>query len=51
MNPELNYDDESVYDALVDMNHEQLVYMMLREVEADPSITLLDFCKKFDYNN
>jgi hypothetical protein len=40
--------DDIIYDALVDMNHEQLISDMLSTAEGDPSLTLIDYLKKYD---
>jgi hypothetical protein len=40
--------DDIIYDALADMNHEQLISDMLSTAEGDPSLTLIDYLKKYD---
>jgi len=49
LNENIDWEDDKIYDALVDMDHEQLVSRMLSSVENNPSITLLDFCRSFEY--
>jgi hypothetical protein len=40
--------DDIIYDALVDMNHEQLISDMLSTAEGNPSLTLIDYLKQYD---
>ena len=40
--------DDIIYDTLVDMDHEQLVSNMLSTAENNPSLTLIDYLKKYN---
>ena len=40
--------DDVIYNALLDIDHEQLVSDMLATAESDPSLTLIDYLKKYD---
>ena len=40
--------DDIIYDALVTMNHEQLIADMVSTAEGNPSLTLIDYLKKYD---
>jgi hypothetical protein len=46
-----NPSDAIIYDALLDMNHEQLVSDMLSTAESNPSITLVKYLDKYDSSN
>ena len=43
--------DDVIYDTLIDMNHEQLISDMMREAEKNPSLTLIDYLKQYDFSN
>ena len=49
LNENIDWDDERIYDSLMSLDLEQLVSRMLSSVEGNPSITLLDFCRSFEY--
>jgi len=40
--------DDIIYDALLNMDQEQLISDMLSTAEGDPSLTLIDYLKKYD---
>jgi hypothetical protein len=40
--------DDVIYNALLDIDHEQLVSDMLAAAESNPSLTLIDYLKKYD---
>ena len=40
--------DDVIYNALLDIDHEQLVSDMLATAESDPSLTLIDYLKKYN---
>ena len=40
--------DDIIYDSLIDMDHEQLVSNMISTAENNPSLTLIDYLKKYD---
>jgi len=46
-----NPNDDLIYNALLDIDHEQLVSDMLSTVESNPSITLAEYLDKYDYSN
>jgi hypothetical protein len=46
-----NPSDAIIYDALLDMDHEQLVSDMLSTAENNPSITLVKYLDKYDSSN
>jgi hypothetical protein len=43
--------DDIIYDALLNMNHEQLVSDMLAKAESNPNLTLIDYLKKYNYSD
>jgi len=43
--------DDRIYDALVNTDHEQLVSEMLAEAEKDESLTLFNFLKGYDFSD
>jgi hypothetical protein len=43
--------DNLIYENLLNIDHEMLVSKMLDEAEMNPAITLVEFLKKFDYND
>jgi hypothetical protein len=49
LNENIDWNDDQIYYSLMDMDQEQLVSDMLSEVERDPSITLLEYCKQYEY--
>jgi len=40
--------DDIIYDALLNMDQEQLISDMLSTAEGDPLLTLIDYLKKYD---
>ena len=46
-----NPSDAVIYDALLDIDHEQLVSDMLSTAESNPSITLVKYLDKYDSSN
>ena len=40
--------DDIIYNALVDMDHEQLVSDMMSTAEGNPSLTLIDYLRQYD---
>ena len=42
--------DDIIYNRLVDKDHEQLVSDMLAAAEGDPSLTLIDYLRQYDYS-
>ena len=47
-NPFMDWKDDQIYDSLINIDQEQLVSQMMNAVEENPSITLFEFCKKFE---
>ena len=50
INEDVDWKDDEIYDTLIGMDLEQLVSEMLHAVETNPSITLLEFCKRFEFD-
>jgi hypothetical protein len=48
INENIDWNDDQIYNSLIDMNQEQLVSDMLSTVEENPSITLLEYCKQYE---
>jgi hypothetical protein len=48
LNENIDWNDDQIYNSLIDMNQEQLVSDMLSTVEKNPSITLLEYCKQYE---
>jgi len=48
INENIDWNDDQIYNSLIDMNQEQLVSDMLSTVEKNPSITLLEYCKQYE---
>jgi hypothetical protein len=40
--------DDSIYNSLMDIDHEQLISDMMGEAEKNRSLTLIDYLKKYD---
>ena len=40
--------EENIFDNLTDMDHSELVNQLLSAADENPSLTLVDFLKKFD---
>lgn len=43
--------DDMIYDHMLTVDHEYLVSDMISAAEGDPSLTLIDYLKKFDYSD
>jgi len=48
INENIDWNDDQIYNSLIDMNQEQLISDMLSTVEKNPSITLLEYCKQYE---
>jgi hypothetical protein len=48
INENIDWNDDQIYNSLIDMNQEQLISDMLSTVEENPSITLLEYCKQYE---
>ena len=42
--------DQTIYDTLLDFDHEQLISDMMEKAENNPSLTLVDYLKEYDYS-
>jgi hypothetical protein len=51
INENVDWNDDQIYNSLMDMDQEQLISDMLSTVEENPSITLLEYCKQFEYED
>jgi uncharacterized protein YjgD (DUF1641 family) len=43
--------DDLIYNALLGIDHEQLVSDMLSAAESNPSMTLVEYLNKYDSSN
>ena len=43
--------DDLIYDALLNIDHEQLVSDMLSTAENNPSMTLIEYLNRYDFSN
>ena len=43
--------DDLIYDALLTIDHEQLVSDMLSTAENNPSMTLIEYLNRYDFSN
>ena len=43
--------DDLIYDALLNIDHEQLVSDMLSTAKNNPSMTLIEYLNRYDFSN